>query len=195
MNNSSEILKSWRRDPFRFYGAALTAAAFAVVLASAAAKHLSVAREAHAREADLARGTRVRTAAAAMSPSDRPVVLTGELKPYESVTLYAKISGYLSQVSADKGDHVVKDQSLGVIQSPETDRQYDAAKSEADNKGRIAERYKPLLEKKLVSQQEADQAFSDADIAQSRLGQLKVMKDYEELRAPFDGVVAARYAD
>jgi len=32
-------------------------------------------------------------------------------------------------------------------------------------------------------------------MAQSRLGQLKVMKDYEQLRAPFDGVVAARFAD
>jgi len=82
-----------------------------------------------------------------------------------------------------------------VVESPETDRQFDAAKSDADNKSLIAQRYKPLLEKKLVSQQEADQAFSDSDIAASRLGQLKVMKDYEQLRAPFDGVVTARYAD
>jgi len=137
----------------------------------------------------------VRVAEARMSSPTRSVVLTGELKPYESVTLYAKVSGYLSQVSADKGDHVVKDQVLGVIESPETDRQFDAAKADADNKTRIAERYKPLLNQKLVSQQEADQAFSDADIAQSRLGQLKVMKEYEQLRAPFEGVVAARFAD
>ncbi len=195
LKESTQAVKEWRGDSFRRWGAALVAAAFiAVALAAGLEVPLRPARG-RARAAELGRGVRVRVAAAKMSAAERSVVLTGELKPYESVTLYAKISGYLSQVSADKGDHVVKDQSLGVIQSPETDRQYDAAKSDADNKSRIAERYKPLLEKKLVSQQEADQAFSDADIAQSRLGQLKVMKDYEELRAPFDGVVAARFAD
>jgi RND family efflux transporter MFP subunit len=187
--------QEWRKDAFRRRGVVLAAGAFLVVAFAAGWKHLSLRREASLRAAELAQGARVRVATAAMSAPERSVVLTGELKPYESVTLYAKVSGYLSQVSADKGDHVVADQSLGVIESPETDRQYDAAKSDADNKARIAERYKPLLEKKLVSQQEADQAFSDADIARSRLGQLKVMKDYEDLRAPFDGVVTARFAD
>jgi RND family efflux transporter MFP subunit len=195
LNETKQTIAEWRQDPFRRWSAALVAGAFIVVALSAVLKHLSVRREAAARAAELAQGVRVRVAQARMSASTRSVVLTGELKPYGSVTLYAKVSGYLSQVSADKGDHVVKDQVLGVIESPETDRQYDAAKSDADNKSRIAERYKPLLEKKLVSQQEADQAFSDADIAQSRLGQLKVMKEYEHLRAPFDGVVAARFAD
>jgi RND family efflux transporter MFP subunit len=195
INDSKQAPKDWRRDSFRRRGVYLAAGAFAVVAVSAALKHFSLRRETTARAAELAQGTHVRVATAAMSAPARSIVLTGELKPYESVTLYAKVSGYLSAVSADKGDQVVKDQVLGVIESPETDRQFDAAKSDADNKTRIAERYKPLLEKKLVSQQEADQAFSDADIAQSRLGQLKVMKDYEQLRAPFDGVVAARFAD
>ncbi|MFI5360889.1 MAG: efflux RND transporter periplasmic adaptor subunit [Elusimicrobiota bacterium] len=195
MKKSEARPAEWRQDPFRRRGAIIAAAAFAVVAVSAGVKHVSLRREAAARAAESSQGARVRVAEAVLSAPARSVVLTGELKPYESVTLYAKISGYLSQVSADKGDRVVKDQVLGVIESPETDRQYDAAKSDADNKARIAERYKPLLEKKLVSQQEADQAFSDADIAASRLGQLKVMKGYEDLRAPFDGVVSARFAD
>ena len=195
VNESKKTIQEWRRDPFRRRGAALAAGAFVVVVLAAAFKQVSFRREATARAAESAQGVRVRVATAALSAPARSVVLTGELKPYESVTLYAKVSGYLGEVSADKGDHVAKDQVLGTIESPETDRQYDAAKSDADNKGRIAGRYKPLLEKKLVSQQEADQAFSDSEIAQSRLGQLMVMKDYEQLRAPFDGVVTARFAD
>jgi RND family efflux transporter MFP subunit len=194
-NGPKKTIEGWRQDPFRRRGALLVAGAVVVALGSAAWKHLSFRREGLARAAELSHGVRVRVAEASLSAAQRSVVLTGELKPYESVTLYAKVSGYLNEVSADKGDRVVKDQVLGVIESPETDRQYDAAKSDADNKSRIADRYKPLLEKKLVSQQEADQAFSDADIAQSRLAQLKVMKDYEHLRAPFDGVVTARFAD
>jgi RND family efflux transporter MFP subunit len=191
----SQTWNEWRRDSFRLAGAALVAGAFAVVAVSAACKRLSVAREAQAREIELAAGPRVRVAAARLSAPERVVNLISELKPYETVTLYAKVSGYLDQVSADKGDRVSKDQVLAVIQSPETDRDYDGALADAVNKKRIAERYKPLLEKKLVSQQEADQAFSDADIAQARLDQLSVMKGYEEIRAPFDGVVTARYAD
>lgn len=188
-------VKEWKRDPYRRSVATLVAAAFVTVLAAAGWKKLSVAHEARARAAEQLLGPRVRVAEARMSSPARSVVLTGELKPYEAVTLYAKLSGYLDQVSADKGDHVVKDQVLGIIESPETDRQYDAAKSDSDNKARIAARYKPLLERKLVSQQEAEQAFSDADIARARLDQLNVLKGYEQLRAPFDGVVTARYAD
>jgi RND family efflux transporter MFP subunit len=195
LKGPKQAVKEWRQDPFRRWGAGLASAAFIVVAFAAGWKHVSVRREARARAVEMSQGVRVRVAEAKMSAPERSVVLTGELKPYESVTLYAKVSGYLNNVSADKGDHVVKDQTLGVIESPETDRQYDAAKSDSDNKGRIAERYRPLLDKKLVSQQEADQAFSDADIARSRLGQLKVMKDYEQLRAPFDGVVVSRFAD
>jgi RND family efflux transporter MFP subunit len=195
INDVKPMTQEWRQDPFRRWGVTLVAGAFVVVALAAALKYFSVRREAAARAAELAQGVRVRVAEVRMSSPTRSVILTGELKPYQSVTLYAKVSGYLSAVSADKGDRVVKGQVLGVIESPETDRQYDATKSDSDNKSRIAERYKPLLEKKLVSQQEADQAFSDAEIAQSRLGQLKVMKDYEQLRAPFDGVVTARFAD
>src|SRR5580700_1829445 len=134
LNEPKRTVKEWRADPFRRRGALLAAAAFAAVAAAAALKHRSVGRETTARASDSVRGARVRVAAAAMSGSARSVVLTGELKPYESVTLYAKISGYLSQVSADKGDPVAKEQVLGVIESPETDRQYDAALSDADNK-------------------------------------------------------------
>jgi RND family efflux transporter MFP subunit len=192
---SETTMKEWNRDPFKRRGARLVAAAFLAVLLAAGGKKLSVAREARARAAELKLGPRVRVAEVRMSSPERSVSLTGELKPYESVTLYAKLSGYLDRVSVDKGDSVSKDQLLGVINSPETDRQYDAAKSDADNKGRVADRYKPLLERKLVSQQEAEQAFAEADISRSRLDALRVQKDYEQLRAPFDGVVTARYAD
>ena len=63
------------------------------------------------------------------------------------------------------------------------------------NKAAIAERYKPLLEKKLVSQQEADQAFADARVAESKAESLGAVKGYQEIRAPFSGTVTARFVD
>jgi len=48
---------------------------------AAALKHISIGREATARAAKLALGTRVRVAQAKLSAPNRSVVLTGELKP------------------------------------------------------------------------------------------------------------------
>ncbi|HVO32862.1 MAG TPA: efflux RND transporter periplasmic adaptor subunit, partial [Elusimicrobiota bacterium] len=101
----------------------------------------------------------------------------------------------LENVRVDKGDAVEKGQLLAAIESPETNQDYDAADADARNKRAIAERYKPLLDQKLVSQQEADQAFADANVAEARLKSLGATKGYEEIRAPFAGTVTARYVD
>ncbi len=192
---ATDVWRRWMRDPFRRAGVALVAASAAAALGGAAWRSFSLARETRARTAALAKGPLVQTALARMSAPRRRVTLIAELRPYETVTLYAKVGGYLDEVSADKGDRVRKDQVLAVIQSPETDKEYDAALADAANKKRIADRYKPLLARKLVSDQEAEQAFAAADIARARLEQASVMKGYERILAPFDGVVTARYAD
>lgn len=140
-------------------------------------------------------GPLVKTAAAVVSPADRTVKILGEAKPYASVTLYAKVSGYLKDVKVDKGDIVKKNQLLAVIESPETDKAYNAAQSDAKNKTAIAQRVNKLLARNLVSQQEADQADADSDIAKAHLETQAVLKSYEDLRAPFDGTITARFAD
>ena len=110
-------------------------------------------------------------------------------------TLYAKVSGYLKAVKVDKGDKVKKDQLLAVIESPEIDKEYQGALADTKNKKAIAGRMNTLRERNLVSPQEADQANSDAEVANSKLESLAVQKGYETLRAPFDGTVTSRYAD
>ena len=102
-HETKQTLKEWRRDPFRRRGATLAASAFFVVAAAAVWKHWSVRREASARATVLAQGIRVRTATAKLSAPERSVVLTGELKPYESVTLYVSSGAPLAAVPDVKG--------------------------------------------------------------------------------------------
>ena len=67
---------------------------------------------------------------APLGGAERDVNLQGEVKPWVSATLYAKVSGYLRELRVDKGDRVSKGQLLGMIDSPEIDQQVIA--SEAD---------------------------------------------------------------
>lgn len=154
---------------------------------------LRLERERLEEEAKL--GPRVQVVSPTKSPPERMLNLVGEARPYASVTLYAKVSGYLKAVKVDKGDVVKKDQLLAIIESPEIDKEYQGALADARNKKAIAGRMNQLRERQLVSPQEADQANSDAEVANAKFEALAVQKGYETIRAPFPGTVTARFAD
>lgn len=169
-------------------------AAGAVVLI-AARRSASVHREADARTAAVAHGMVVRTASVTTSPAVRHLALIGEARPFAEVTLYAKVSGYLQSIRVDRGDRVRAGQVLATVQSPETDRAFAGAKAEYDQKNVTSSRMSQLLAQQFVSNQEADQARADAAVARERMNALAEQRGYETLRAPFDGVVTARFAD
>ncbi|HZU54161.1 MAG TPA: efflux RND transporter periplasmic adaptor subunit, partial [Holophagaceae bacterium] len=142
-----------------------------------------------------AAGDFVRVATASAAAPERDLVLQGELLPYAQTTLYAKIAGYLDRISVDKGGAVKAGQVLAVLRSPETDSAYQGLEAEAKNKAANFERAKQLHAEKLISLQEFQQAETDARVAQESLSSQAAQKGYQVFRAPFDGVVTARYAD
>jgi RND family efflux transporter MFP subunit len=158
-------------------------------------KYYSFKQEEAARAREIEAGPSVRVAKVTRSPGDHKVNVIGETRPYQTATLYAKVSGYLKSIEVDKGDVVKKGQVLGVIESPETDQAYESALADAKNKNAIARRINTLKAKGLVSEQEADQARSDADMSTARLHSQETEKGYETIRAPFDGTITARFAD
>jgi RND family efflux transporter MFP subunit len=179
-----------RRLAFRILAAAL--ALFALVGGYRVAAYYWEARR---LEQEIAAGPRVRVAKVAKGGGARQIVAIGETRPFESATLYAKVSGYLKKVLVDKGDVVTQGQVLALIESPETDEAYLAAEADAKNKRAIWSRVRSLFEKNLVSQQEADQAQADAEVANAKLRSQATLKGYETLSAPFAGTITARYAD
>jgi len=151
--------------------------------------------EAGARALEASRGVRVRVAKAATSPAVRTLTLQGEARAFAQVTLYAKVSGYLRNVKVDKGDHVKAGQMLATIEAPELDKQIASASADAKNKRVNAKRFEALAPSNMVSAQEVEAARAGAEVAEANEQAVSTQGGYRVLRAPFAGVVTARFAD
>jgi RND family efflux transporter MFP subunit len=171
----------------------LVAGAMALLLFTRQRSHVEAATEQLTAEGQ--KGPSVEIATARKVAGSNTIRLIGEARPYQSAVLYAKVSGYMRSIAVDKGDFVRTNQLLAVIESPETDKQYQAAVADAHNKDLIAKRAATLVKKEMISQQDADQAEADAAVSKANLEQIGTLKSYEELRAPFSGTVTARYSD
>jgi RND family efflux transporter MFP subunit len=171
----------------------LVAAVMALLLFTRQRTHVQAATEQLTAEGK--KGPTVEVAIAHKVAGSNTVRLIGEAHPYRSAILYAKVSGYLRSISVDKGDSVRANQVIAVVESPETDKQYQAAVADAHNKELISNRAATLVKKEMISQQDADQAEADSAVSKANLEQIGTLKSYEQLRAPFDGTVTARYSD
>ncbi|HVY16245.1 MAG TPA: efflux RND transporter periplasmic adaptor subunit [Rhodopila sp.] len=169
------------------------AALGAVVMRHDKAEALAVSRQVLAE--DVARGPVVQVVTVTQGPKERRISLLGDTRAYQTATLYAKVSGYVTSILVDRGDHVKAGQLLATVASVETDQQYDSAVQDMQNKKRNWERAKDLVARGWTSRQAADQAETDYTMAVATVGQMATMKSYEDIRAPFDGVVTARFVD
>ena len=82
----------------------------------------------------------MQVATIAQGPKERLITLLGDTRPYQVATLYGKVGGYLKSIAVDRGDRVKAGQVVAEVESAETDRQYDAAVSDLENKRKNAER-------------------------------------------------------
>jgi len=137
------------------------------------------------------------------------IILPGNVQPYITSPIYAQTTGYLKKWYFDIGTHVKKGQLLAVIASPEVDQQLQQSRSNlltAQANLKLAEitkdRYQGLLSKKAVSQQDVDNAVGTynadkavVDANQANVRQLEAMQAFENIYAPFDGVIIARNTD
>jgi len=148
-----------------------------------------------AMEADVARGPRVVVSNVAQGPQFRMIQLLGDARPYQTTTVFAKVSGYLKSVLVDKGDQVTANQVIAEIDSAELESQYQSAVADLDQKQRIDARSRELLRNSTTSQQAAEQAETNYRMAQETVRNLGIMRSYQTLKAPFNGTVVARFAD
>ncbi len=140
---------------------------------------------------------------------DQELLLPGALQAYVDSSVYARTSGYLKHWYVDIGAHVHKGQLLAVIESPEVDQQLLQARADlataqanANNAAVQAARYQDLLKGDAVSKQDTDnfvtqQAATTTQVrsAQANVQRLEQLVGFEQLTAPFDGVVTARDID
>ena len=133
--------------------------------------------------------------------------LSGELKPYDEVTLYSKIEGFVHEIYVDRGDNVKKGDLLAIVDAPEVEQRvlvargkereileklrysmsnYERIRSAADVEGAISKR----------ELEEARSAFRVDSAAykavKAEAGAVAQLASYREIRAPFDGVITRR---
>jgi len=187
------------------------------ILAAAAILGLAVFWVAHRAQAQAPASTEQATAPTAgvakVTREDlfKQVTIAAEFRPYEEVSLHAKVSGYVSQMNVDFGDTVKAGQLMATIEVPELQDQLNSAlaaerKAEAEytNAHLIYTRLQSVNQDhpNLVAQQDLDTAqANDLDTtaaiaaAKAEVEKYKTMVSYTQITAPFDGVVTHRYAD
>jgi len=125
------------------------------------------------------------------------VTLPANISPLYQTTLYAKVSGYLKWIGPDKGDAVKKDQVLAIIDAPEVEEQYHQALSDYHIKKLTFERLDKVWKESpdVIAKQDVDVAEAASQGAKHLVEQRMALRDYTKVRAPYAGIITARFAD
>jgi RND family efflux transporter MFP subunit len=165
----------------------------------------------------------VRTMIAKAEDTPRTIELTGNMAAFDSATLFARATGYISTRNVDIGSKVRRGDVLAVIAAPDLDQQLLQAKAQLEqfaaavqqsqanaDLGQVTnQRTARLVARGWSCQQQGDQDRLTADsrtaavaVAKANvLGQqaavrrLEQLTQFEQITAPFDGVITSRLID
>jgi len=147
------------------------------------------------------------TAAVKFTNPEYEISVPAELKPYEQVAIYAKVTGFVKQQYVDRGDHVRKGQLLAILEAPEMEQQYLSDKSTEQKVYSdylyAQQAYERLVEASstsgAVAAIELDRAQSAMESAKSAYEASKAgtahssqLQQYLRITAPFDGIITER---
>ncbi len=135
--------------------------------------------------------------------------LPADVQAFIQASIHARASGYLKNWFVDIGEHVTNGQVLAQIETPELDEQLAQAKAQLDQAQAAldlakitSDRWAMLLKTASVSEQDAEEkksayvlAQANVEAARANLKRLVDLKSYDNVTAPFDGVVTTRNTD
>lgn len=135
------------------------------------------------------------------------ISVPAELKPYEQVAVFAKVTGFVQKKYVDRGDRVRKGQLLAVLEAPEMQQQYLSSKS-SEQKVHSDYLYAKQAYDRLVTASKTTGAVADIELdrAKSAMESAKSAYDasragtahssqlqqYLRITAPFDGIITQR---
>lgn len=137
------------------------------------------------------------------------LALPGNTQPYVDTPIYSRTNGYLQKWFFDIGARVKKGQLMATIETPELDQQLQVAQADLksaqanlDLANITSTRYQNLLKSNSVSKQETDEAMGNAaskqaavEASMAAVRRLQQLQSFEQVFAPFDGVVTRRDTD
>ncbi len=185
-----------------------------VVVAAAVTATLGITNRARSVQ-DVARWTEeqavptVTVVTPTVSPGHDELVLPGNIEAFYTGLIFARASGYVKEWHEDIGAHVKQGQVLAVIDTPDLDQQLAQARADlqtalANQKLSTvtADRWQTLAQRDIVSQQARDEKVGDLQAknaavlaAQANVARLESLQSFNQLMAPFDGVVTSRGID
>jgi RND family efflux transporter MFP subunit len=165
----------------------------------------------------------VRTLVVGAQLQPRTIDLPGSMAAFDSATLFARATGYISVRNADIGTKVRKGDVIATIAAPDLDQQLAQAKAQllqleasvrqaqaTADLGRVTnQRTSRLVAQGWSSAQQGDTdrltfdarsagvAVAQANVAaqQAVVNRLQQLTDFERITAPFDGVITGRFID
>lgn len=137
----------------------------------------------------------VSVAIAQRDAKPKELVLPGTFQAFNQTTIYPRSNGYVKNWKVDIGDNVQAGQLLAEIATPEVDQQTAQARAQEEIAKVTADRWRDLLEKKVVSKQEYDQDEKAYEAAKANLQQLEKIQGFQQILAPFTGKITARNID
>ncbi|MEW6262121.1 MAG: efflux RND transporter periplasmic adaptor subunit [Thermodesulfobacteriota bacterium] len=123
------------------------------------------------------------------------LILPGETKPWQDVTLAANQAGTVEWIGPREGDQVKKGELLAKVDVSALKAALDNAQANLKLAEELYHRRLRLFERKIVSQEELDQSKTQWVVAQGSLRQTRVAFEHGFLHSPIDGVVNQRHLD
>jgi RND family efflux transporter MFP subunit len=137
----------------------------------------------------------VNVATAQRDAKPKELVLPGTFQAFNQTTIFPRSNGYVKSWKVDIGDNVQAGQLLAEIETPEVDQQLAQARAQEEIAKLTADRWRDLVQKKVVSKQEYDQNEKASEAAKANLQQLEKIQGFQQIVAPFTGKVTARNID
>ncbi|WP_040761568.1 efflux RND transporter periplasmic adaptor subunit [Spirosoma panaciterrae] len=123
------------------------------------------------------------------------LALPGQIQPYRQTPLYARTQGFLRRWYVDIGTQVKQGQLLATIDAPELDQDIARAKADQQLAQTNLERLQSVQLPGAVAKQDVDTRQSAVAVAQANVRRLEALKDLQQIRAPFSGVITSRTAE
>ena len=96
----------------------------------------------------------VNVATAQRDEKPKELILPGTFQAFNQTTIFRRSNGYVESWKVDIGDYVQAGQLLAEIATPEVDQQLAQARAQEEIAKVTADRWRDLLDKKVVSKQE-----------------------------------------
>lgn len=224
-SSASDHVRIDRRRRRIAWSAALAALAMVACLIGYGAwwhaQDQAVAKDTLRREQSMVPTVRTKSVSAVTEPKQLDVA--GTMDAFESATLFARATGYISKRNVDIGSRVHTGDLLVTIAAPDLDQQlaqaraqqtqFDAALAQARANEELAratnERTARLVTQGWQSQQQGDNdrlafaaqtaavrvAAANLEAQKAQVSRLEQITSFERVTAPFDGVITARQVD